>query len=227
MPTKACSRCGEVKPLEAFKKEKRAPSGFAAHCKMCHSSAQKALNKHRRVVGPSIIKACKMCPVCKVEKQSDAFYINRTSADWLSQACRDCTKRRHKLFYQNNKERFAIWAKVWIANNKEHVNAYYRQRRREKEVVREQQREGRRRWRARKQNAPINDLTEKQWVELLQYNGQSCAYCGSVHDLSQDHAVPLSLGGDHTLVNIVPACRSCNSRKHTKTLLEFVWESAA
>ncbi|KKK97016.1 hypothetical protein LCGC14_2657020, partial [marine sediment metagenome] len=67
--------------------------------------------------------------------------------------------------------------------------------------------------RAQKREAP-SDFTVKQWrAKLLAYDNR-CAYCG-VQDsaLTQDHIRPLSKGGHHTIVNIVPACKSCNSRK--------------
>ena len=40
------------------------------------------------------------------------------------------------------------------------------------------------------------------------------------HDLSRDHIVPKSRGGENVWMNVVTACRSCNSRKGSKTLKE-------
>ena len=37
-----------------------------------------------------------------------------------------------------------------------------------------------------------------------------------------DHLTPLSKGGSHTVSNIVPACRPCNSRKGVKEVLRPV-----
>jgi 5-methylcytosine-specific restriction endonuclease McrA len=43
-----------------------------------------------------------------------------------------------------------------------------------------------------------------------------CAYCGGdFHegDLTVEHIVPVSRGGQHAWTNVVTACRSCNTRK--------------
>jgi 5-methylcytosine-specific restriction endonuclease McrA len=43
-----------------------------------------------------------------------------------------------------------------------------------------------------------------------------CQYCGSDHDLTFDHVVPRSRGGQTTWLNIVTACSPCNLRKGGK-----------
>ena len=45
----------------------------------------------------------------------------------------------------------------------------------------------------------------------------SCQYCGSPHDLTFDHVVPVSQGGRSTWQNILTACAPCNLRKGGKT----------
>lgn len=51
-----------------------------------------------------------------------------------------------------------------------------------------------------------------------------CVYCrrSLMHtvcpfDLTLDHLVPRSLGGDHSIKNLATACRSCNSRKGARS----------
>ena len=46
----------------------------------------------------------------------------------------------------------------------------------------------------------------------------SCQYCGSKRDLTFDHLVPRSHGGETTWDNIVTACSSCNVKKGGKLL---------
>jgi hypothetical protein len=64
-------------------------------------------------------------------------------------------------------------------------------------------------------NAPVNDLTRPQWEEIQAAQGHRCYYCKKrcKGHLTQDHIIPLSKGGSHTLHNVIGACQSCNSRK--------------
>jgi 5-methylcytosine-specific restriction endonuclease McrA len=69
--------------------------------------------------------------------------------------------------------------------------------------------------RARKAGSPRNDLTMAQWRAIKAHYGHRCVYCGQPSQrVTQDHITPLSKGGAHTVSNVVPACQSCNSRKH-------------
>lgn len=78
-------------------------------------------------------------------------------------------------------------------------------------------------YRARKAKAPVNDLTAAQWKTIKAAYKFRCAYCGhKPQRLTQDHITPLIKGGSHTLSNVVPACRSCNSRKNTGSPLKPV-----
>ena len=72
------------------------------------------------------------------------------------------------------------------------------------------------------------EFSEQAWRELLEAFGHRCAYCGRGDvPMTKDHARPIVRGGDHTKENIVPACRRCNVRKHTKMPLNFLWQLAA
>lgn len=52
----------------------------------------------------------------------------------------------------------------------------------------------------------------------------TCAYCGehyqNSHCLSREHIVPRSRGGTDSWMNVVTACKRCNTRKSNKTLKE-------
>ena len=51
--------------------------------------------------------------------------------------------------------------------------------------------------------------------------GAMCTYCHTTENLVADHIVPKFLGGGNVAENIVCACRSCNSSKGKKDLLEW------
>ncbi|MCU0357543.1 MAG: HNH endonuclease [Cyclobacteriaceae bacterium] len=40
-----------------------------------------------------------------------------------------------------------------------------------------------------------------------------CQYCGTRKELTLDHIIPSSRGGQHTWINLVTACKSCNAKK--------------
>lgn len=53
---------------------------------------------------------------------------------------------------------------------------------------------------------------------------QACCYCGGRDHLSVDHLIPTHRGGANSGDNLVWACRSCNSSKHAKDVLEWLTE---
>lgn len=67
--------------------------------------------------------------------------------------------------------------------------------------------------RKRRMAAVEHDLTDAQWLALLEAWG-GCAYCGGDGAaLQKDCMLPISRGGRYTLANVVPACRACNASK--------------
>ena len=48
-----------------------------------------------------------------------------------------------------------------------------------------------------------------------------CAYCGSQDELTADHLIPAGRGGPDVGDNLVRACRSCNSSKGDRDLMEW------
>ena len=70
--------------------------------------------------------------------------------------------------------------------------------------------------RARKRNAK-GSISAKEWVALVEYYGGLCLKCGAA-EATMDHIIPLSCGGDHSIDNVQPLCRKCNSTKGTKTV---------
>ena len=65
--------------------------------------------------------------------------------------------------------------------------------------------------------------TPQEWeMRKLQYTNQ-CFYCGIKSDhLTKDHIIPVLLGGNDEIGNIVPACMQCNRRKGIKQVESFM-----
>lgn len=52
--------------------------------------------------------------------------------------------------------------------------------------------------------------------------GKLCNYCGSTINLALDHILPQKFGGKDDAENLILACRSCNSSKGSRDLMEWM-----
>jgi 5-methylcytosine-specific restriction endonuclease McrA len=75
-------------------------------------------------------------------------------------------------------------------------------------------------YRARKL-ATEGSFSLEEWLDLIAAYDGTCGYCGAVAPLEAEHRIPLSRGGTNFIQNIIPACRTCNARKHRLTEAEF------
>ncbi|GAA4439432.1 HNH endonuclease [Phytohabitans houttuyneae] len=125
-------------------------------------------------------------------------------------ANRETARERSREWRRANPERATASVRAWYATNRERVREY---RRRYRASNRDVVRAANSRRKALHKNAPVNDLTARQWREIKAVYRFRCAYCRRRLPLTIDHVVPLSKGGPHTASNVVPACQRCNSRK--------------
>lgn len=56
---------------------------------------------------------------------------------------------------------------------------------------------------------PISDRAKRYILS----RDKKCLICGSTSDLTIDHIVPISNGGDNSITNLQCLCRKCNSIK--------------
>jgi 5-methylcytosine-specific restriction endonuclease McrA len=146
--------------------------------------------------------------------------LEKRRASWRAYATRNRAKSNaYKVAYrlthqEEERAKRRTYMDTYRLTHREEAKAYataYRPEHREEAKVFHQRRL------AAKRRAPVNDFTAAQWRELQAVFNHCCAYCEkrAKGHLTQDHITPLSKGGSHTLANIVPACRSCNSSKRT------------
>ena len=191
----------------------------------------------------------KYCPQCEQTKAVSAFHKNASQPDGLHGWCKACRNAIHKR--PEEQEKRSIAHRKWYVENQQHCLDYAAEWRlenpeRAKEIdqrymaipahktkknaqrrIRYQKDSSKakatyHRRRARKKNAPLNDLTKIQWRAILKHYGYRCVYCGTkfpANKLTMDHLTPLCDGGSHTVNNVVPACKSCNSKKGPRAVL--------
>jgi 5-methylcytosine-specific restriction endonuclease McrA len=124
---------------------------------------------------------------------------------------------RVKVYYQEHREERIDYAHRYNMKNAEKIRRYwvaYYTAHPEKIRLASSLR------RARAANAPVKDLTAQHWKEIKEHYRHRCVYCGKkCKRPTIDHITPLARGGSHTKSNVVPACKSCNSRKGARAPL--------
>lgn len=151
-------------------------------------------------------------------------------------------RERIRLWDIQNLGKFAAARSRWTSTNIEHVRAKrieYRSRPENKERekftkkiwcaanldrVRKQGRLQANRRRVRLE-ANIGECSTTQMLARIEYHGWLCRYCKQGLDIKTvtiDHLIPVSRNGSNWPSNMVPACKSCNSRKHKKTYREYM-----
>ena len=80
---KKCTKCGEVKPLSCFCKNRRMPDGLCCHCKVCQKN-------YRENLGKSKEKPEKVCSKCGILKPLSDFAKSNQSRDGCSGHCKKC-----------------------------------------------------------------------------------------------------------------------------------------
>jgi hypothetical protein len=63
--------------------------------------------------------------------------------------------------------------------------------------------------------------TIREW-EREQELPKQCVYCSSITNLTTDHLIPRSRGGDESADNVVLACRPCNTSRGEKGIFEWL-----
>jgi hypothetical protein len=83
IPQKLCSKCGEVKTLDAFQRDRTTFDGYYPSCKVC---------KHKSLVFAPVSIDSKPCTICKETKPIDAFSKNPKHPTGYRSQCKECRK---------------------------------------------------------------------------------------------------------------------------------------
>ncbi len=70
-----------------------------------------------------------------------------------------------------------------------------------------------------------NYIPKRLRFEIYERDHNTCQYCHRTfptEKLSIEHVIPVSKGGIDDVINYITVCRSCNSSKKDKSLMEFI-----
>jgi 5-methylcytosine-specific restriction endonuclease McrA len=234
MESKRCSKCGDVKPLKAFAKDKRKKDGRTSACRDCFNAwyrsywaanADKELERSRTYREKNREKERERHRIYRELNLEKA----RASERAYQLANAEKERKRKRAWYEAHIEQQREAARAYQAANIEnerersrkryaaHIEKEHERSRRYRQANREVERAKKARRKARERGAEgtftANDITHL-------YNAQAgcCAWCSQplngVYHI--DHIVPLSRGGSNWPTNLALACEPCNLSKHDK-----------
>lgn len=171
--------------------------------------------------------ACKkVCRRCGEAKPLREFHRTKQNKDGHSGACKPCVSAYVIEWQRRYPEKMAAKAARYREKNRERLSRRGKEMRlKEPErLAANRQRylakkpfavtDACRRRRAKLKNAPRVEKYDS--LDIANRDGWKCHICGKkVHrrQLSMDHLVPLSRGGDDTPQNVALAHRTCNNRR--------------
>lgn len=226
--TKKCCACKQIFSLDNFHKNKSKYDGLSAECKSCaclrartyhenhkdraHENQKKwRENNQESIAARMTIWRAQHPEYLSTWRAVDPENRNNAYARKYYAQNPELFRLRSKIYRHKDIEYSRLLSRIQYANNTEKRNASTKKWRKNNPEKVAAQKETHR---ARKYKAPVSDLKISEWVFLKEIYEYHCAYCNKeLENLTKDHIVSLVTGGDHSLVNILPSCRSCNSKK--------------
>jgi 5-methylcytosine-specific restriction endonuclease McrA len=142
--------------------------------------------------------------------------------------CRDCRRQLRRNYGRKHQQALATYTKKWQEANPYRIrelrrNWYLanREHERSKSAAFKKANPVLYRGYQRMRLARLEDgprLSDAEWLEVVAVCGAACLKCGSEEDVTIDHIVPVSRGGQDTKDNVQPLCRACNSSKKRKVI---------
>ena len=207
---KVCEFCGETFVMRS------------ARSRFCSPGCN---NKNYYHTNPEYRQAQKNNSRKRLAENPEAMAVVLAAGKRWRESHRDEARAASRRWYRNNKERCAENSKRWWRENPEKQKEYRDSWKAENpERTKEFWKDNTYRRRALKAQAE-GSFAYEEFVGLCNDLGWVCFYCGCDLDsetATADHMVPLSRGGANGIENIAPACQSCNSKKHDKTVEEFI-----
>lgn len=168
----------------------------------------------------------KLCKACGQFLDLRSFSRSKATPDGLQDVCRACQSKRWAAYKAKHADELRAKQRAYHAtpevqerkrkyrqDNHEHILEYLRKwskANRDKAYAKE-----RKRIDTVARNPGSFTLSDRK--KLFSMYGHKYLACGSTEQLTADHVIPVSLGGSNDLSNRQLLCRSCNSKKDTRT----------
>jgi len=173
-----------------------------------------------------------LCVKCNQHKNDTEFY--KLATGYRFRKCKICSRAEKAQWREAHLEACKEYGKRYYRNHRESMLKYQRQRKSTYRPSPEASREYTRRWsaahpeqlrerwarrRARKQNAPVVEKIDRDYI--FRRDKGKCHLCGKKVDPKNwhlDHLLSLSMGGEHSYRNVAVTHPRCNLRKGTGRL---------
>lgn len=188
---KICNKCAKEQTLDSFRERNNKHINTCKNCERIACKKWREKNKDR--VKENNREYRKKNKNELNSKDRIKYLIRGNSKEYL---------KRRREYYKKNKEKLCKYSSEWVKKNPK------------KHAAKE---------RLRRNNKRTNGgkLTKESIAARFDYYGNKCYYCDCCEGLTIEHRIPICRGGTNYPSNIVPACRSCNSKKGKKTEKEF------
>ena len=196
----------------------------------------KNVKANKREMNGIIEKQCTKCLTWFPDTEDYFYKRNKKKPELgLNAICKECSRKdslnrlysmtpeqkKHKKiykhnWYKDNEEYNYEQCKMWINDHKEERKDYVKQYRKDNKEYLYQL--------SKKHFSKSHLISKDEWKACLNYFDNQCAYCGlSMEEHKrlynqQLHKEHVQYDGSRYLDNCVPACRSCNSSKHTEDM---------
>lgn len=236
--SRVCPGCNTNLPLSAFGKKsgpKARKDGTRSRCKSCESLAQKIYSANnrdkinaskRRWAAENPEKKAAMDKRYQIKHQEQLREYSKLY--WANNKDKMRIQKQNRPEEQKARKREAdrIYGKLNREKNRKATRKYrsahpdrvreiskrYRDANPELMALKAMKR------RALKEQNGIYLISTK---ELIQIYNSKCFYCQSNSNIEADHIIPISRGGQHSVGNLIAACRKCNASKGARTITEW------
>lgn len=246
---KTCTRCGESKPLEDFNKNSRTKDGLTPHCKSCRKAHREATkeqlsqkdrenyqkNREERLEYARKYRHAHKAEIAEWKKSYRIQNREKLATKDRKYRLANLSKILHlrRVKYASNPEKYLAQAREWSNNNVEKANETKRKwavlnpgkasaaGKKWRDNNPDKRADMKLRRRARIAQNAVYEVSEEFLARLY---SSPCVACGETQNITADHIIPVSRGGEHSESNLQPLCGSCNSSKRDLTMTE--WQKA-